>query len=163
MSKSLSATQAYRRTKKGVLTNMYGHMLNRNSVLFTLPEFHKRFMDDDKFKRLHDEWVKSGFLKQMKPSLDRIDCKKPYTVENTQMLTWAENRYKQSKFDGKRGRKPRVIQMLGSKVIKVFQSQRHVVKDLGVSQGNLSNVLTGKRNTVDGYSFVYESPELLEQ
>ena len=160
--KSLENTQKYRKTKKGVLTNMYNHMKYRHQIGFSLKEFHLMFLNNEKFDRLFDQWVKNKYQKQFKPSVDRIDNKKPYLKNNIQMLTWAENRFKQSMLDGKRGRKPRVIQMMGEKVIKIFQSQRHVVKELGISQGNLSSVLNGKRNFVNGYKFIWETPELLK-
>lgn len=157
----LKNTQNYRKTKKGVLTNMYNHIKNRHNTEFTLQEFHLRFLEDKKFNRLFNEWVKSNYHIQFKPSLDRINNKLDYTVKNTQMLTWAENRFKQSATDGKKGRKPKVIQMQGNKIIKIFQSQRHCVKELGVSQGNLSEVLNGKRDYINGYRFIYQTPELL--
>jgi hypothetical protein len=157
----LKNTQNYRKTQKGVLTNMYQHMKTRHEVSFSLKEFQNRFIEDKKFIRIYNEWLKSGYNKQFKPSLDRIDNKKGYTINNTQMLSWTENRYKQSSFDGKRGRKPRVIQLMGNKIIKIFQSQRHCVKELGISQGNLSSVLNGKRKYTNGYKFIYETPNLL--
>ena len=161
--KSLKNTQKYRKTAKGVLTNMYQHMKRKYKVLFTLEEFHGRFLRDSKFLYLVSEWKKNKFDKQDKPSRDRKDCRKPYTVENTQMLTWAENRFKASALDGKLGRKPPVLQLMGGKVIKRFLSQRHVVKELGLSQGDLSMVLNGKRKTVSGYRFVYEDSNLLKE
>ena len=142
---------------------MYDHMRRRHSVSFTLKEFHSMFLSDKKFIRLYDEWVKGNYNKQLKPSLDRIDCKRPYTKDNIQMMTWAENRFKQSKLDGKRGRKPSVLQLLGNKVIKRFSSQRQVIKELGIPQGNLSSVLNGRRHTVHGYRFVYENKSLLKK
>lgn len=158
----LKNTQKYRKTAKGVLTNMYNHMVKRNKVFFELNTFQDKYLQDKKFIRLFKEWEKSNYNKQLKPSIDRIDNKKGYFFENMQMLTWAENRFKQSATDGKRGRKPQVIQMLGDKVIKIYQSQRHCVKELGISQSNLSSVLNGKRNYVNGYKFIYENPELLK-
>ena len=158
----LKNTQKYRKTKKGVLTNMYQHMKNRHKISFSLKEFQDRFISDKKFIRIYNEWVKSGYDKQFKPSLDRIDNKKEYTQENTQMMSWSENRFKQSKLDGKKGRKPKVIQLKGNKVINIFQSQRHCVKELGISQGNLSSVLNGKRKYVNGYKFIYQNPELIK-
>lgn len=158
----LKNTQKYRKTPKGVLTNMYQHMKTRHPVSFTLKEFHKKYLEDKLFLKLHKEWLKSGCNIQLKPSLDRTNCKLGYTFENTKIMTWAENRFKQSAVDGKLGRKPPVIQLLNNKIIKKFQSQRHVVKELGISQGNLSAVLNGKRNHINGYKFIYENPELLE-
>lgn len=157
----LENTQRYRKTPKGVLTNMYHHIKNRNQVDFTLNEFQEMYLGDRKFLRLYREWERGGYNKQLKPSIDRIDNRKPYLVNNIHMLTWAENRFKQSKMDGKRGRKPAVLQILGEKFLNRFKSQRHVVKELGISQGNLSEVLNGKRKTVNGYKFIYENPDLL--
>ena len=77
--KLLENTRRYRKTPKGVLTNMYSHMKDRHSVQFTLKEFHKRFLTDRKFKRLFKEWENSSYDKQLKPSLDRTDPRKPYT------------------------------------------------------------------------------------
>lgn len=162
-SRLLESTRAYRKSPKGVLTNMYCHMRARHDVLFSLSEFHERFLNDPKFKRLHRAWVKGGYNIQLKPSLDRIDNKKPYTVQNTTMMTWAENRFKQAATDGKRGRKPAVLQMVGDKIVRRFSSQRQAVKELGISQGDLSMVLNGKRNFVNGYKFIYETPELLKE
>ena len=158
----LRNTAKYRKTKKGVLTNMYSQMRSRHNVEFTLREFHSMFLNDLKFIRLFKEWIRCGYQKQLKPSVDRIDCKKHYSKKNINMMTWAENRFKQSSFDGKRGRKPAVLQLLGNKIMRKFQSQRHVVKELGILQGNLSSVLNGKRKFVNGYKFVYDNKDLLK-
>jgi hypothetical protein len=140
---------------------MYDHMRKRHQVEFSLIEFHIRFLEDKKFRRLHNEWGKAKYPKQLKPSLDRINSKHPYTLQNTQMLTWAENRFKQSATDGKRGRKPAVLMLLNGKTIRRFTSQRHAIKELGISQGNLSTVLNGRRKHTAGYEFTYENPDLL--
>lgn len=158
----LKNTQKYRRTPKGVLTNMYNHMKSRHEVKFDLKFFHKLYLTDKNYLSLFKKWEKSGYKKQLKPSLDRIDNKKCYELSNIQMMTWAQNRFKQSSVDGKKGRKPAVLQLLGNNIIKRFDSQRHVVKELGISQGNLSSVLNGKRESVNGFKFIYENQELLE-
>ena len=139
---------------------MYSHMILRHAVEFSLPNFHDRFLDDKKFNRLFREWVKSGFNKQLKPSLDRINPRKWYTVENTQMLNWAENRFKQT-LEGKQGRKGAVLQLLGDRVVARFNSQREAVLKTGIAQGNMSTVLTGKRQTAGGYRWKFENKDLL--
>lgn len=159
--RSLDSTRRYRKTKKGVLTNMYDHMRRRHKVDFSLKEFHNKFLDDKVFNELYAKWVSSGFGKQFKPSLDRTDCKKHYSWDNVKMMTWSENRRKQSLIDGKRGRKPAVLQIEGGKVVKRFESQLQVIQELGLHQGNLSLVLNGKRNYIKGYKFIYENPELI--
>ena len=155
---ALEAHKKYARTPKGILTVMYRNMRrNKLGISFTLKEFHQRYLQDSEYQYLVNEWRKRGFKKVDKPSLDRKNCKKGYTFENTQMMTWEENEFKRSALDGKLGRKPAVLQLVGNKVIKRFQSQRHVVKEMGVNQGSLSDVLRGKRKSVGGYNFIYET------
>ena len=157
--KLLENTRRFRRTPKGVLTNMYDHLKRRHPVSFTLKDFHDRYIDDKNFQRRYKEWVKNAFNKQFKPSLDRINNKLEYSVENTQMLNWAENRFKQTM--ERRCRKGAVIQMIGDKAVRKFKSQREAVLKTGISQGNMSEVLNGKRQTAGGYKFIYENPELI--
>ncbi len=168
-SQLLKNVQRYRETPKGVLTNMYGKMKSRREVEFTLKEFQNRYINDKKFIRLHSEWMSSGKNKMKKPSLDRISNKKGYTVKNTHMLTWAENRYKQTM--ERRSRKGSVIQYLNGKQIAKFRSQREAVRQTGISQGNMSEQMNGKRPHVEGFIFkfesevignIYENPELLK-
>ena len=169
-SQLLKNTQKFRETPKGVLTNMYHKMKQRREVQFSLIEFHNRFMNDKKFIRLFNEWIDSGKDKMKKPSLDRISNKRSYTVENTQMLTWAENRHKQVM--ERRSRKGKVIQYLNGKQINIFKSQREAVIKTGISQGNMSECLNGKRKHCEGFEFKYltdievignihDNPELL--
>ena len=169
-SKLLENTQKFRETPRGVLTNMYHKMKSRREVEFTLKDFHDRFLSDKKFLRLHKEWTDSGRNKMKKPSLDRISNKKGYTAKNTHMLTWAENRHKQVM--ERRSRKGRVIQYLSGKEVAIYKSQREAVLKTGVSQGNLSEHMNGKRNHVEGFTFkfeaevignIYENSELLRE
>jgi hypothetical protein len=134
---------------------MYGKMKSRRDVEFTLSEFHERFLNDKRFLRLHSEWIKSGKDKMKKPSLDRISNKKGYTVLNTHMITWAENRHKQVM--ERRSRKGEVVQYLDGKEIARYRSQREASKVTGVSQGNMSNQMNGKRKHCEGFVFKFAS------
>lgn len=161
--KLLKNTQKYRRTKKGVLTNMYHHMKSRHKVDFTLKQFHEMYLEDITFNNLMYQWKKLGHLPYYKPSLDRVNPKKHYSKDNIKMITWGQNRLKQSTHDHKLGLKPPVLQIKNGKVVHRHQSQKHAVETLGCSQGTLSMVLNGKKKSLYGYTFVYESPELLEE
>ena len=151
----LSAIDKYRETPKGVLTNMYHKMKSRGEVEFSLNEFHQRFLNDKKFLRLLKEWIDSGKNKMKKPSIDRISNKGGYSVRNTHMITWAENRYKQNM--ERRSRKGCVIQYLNGKEIAKFRSQKEASSKTGISQGNLSLHMNGKREHVEGFTFKFES------
>lgn len=63
----------------------------------------------------------------------------------------------------RRCRNGAVYQMIGNRIVRRFKSQREAVIKTGISQGNMSGVLTGKRETAGGYKFIYENPELLKK
>lgn len=158
--KLLENTARFRKTKRGLVTNLFSKIKTRNTVDFDLSWLHE-FSQCKKFDRIFNEWVKSKYNKQFKPSLDRINNKIGYTKTNVQWLTWAENRFKQSM--ERRHRSPMVAQKMGDKIIKIYKSQLDAVRKTGLSQGNLSMALTGKRKLCGGYSweYVFDNPELL--
>lgn len=159
----MNATKKYRRTRKGLVTNLYHKMKYRNTVEFSL-SYLQLFADCAKFNRLFIEWEKSNYNKQLKPSIDRINNKDCYSTSNIQWLTWAENRYKQTM--ERRSRNGAVIQMLANKPFKYYKSQREAIMKTGLNQSGISMCLTGKRSTCGGYGWSYmsnihENPEML--
>lgn len=146
----------FNHTPKGVLTRIYGGMKRRHPVEFSLKEFHNLFLNDSKYIRLFNEWVKHNYNKEYIPSIDRIDKRKPYTTRKIHIMTWKENSFKQKHTDMKFGMTPRVIQLKDNKIIRIFRSQGYCAKQLGIAQSSLSYVLNGTRNHVGGYQFIYE-------
>lgn len=163
---NVNHTKNYRKTKKGLVTNLYHKMKQRNTVDFELSFLHT-FCQCKKFDRLFAEWVRSNYHKDFKPTIDRISNKKGYTVRNIQWMSWRDNRYKQTM--ERRRRKQKVLQTtLNGEFIKIHFSQREACKRTGLSQGNISLVLSGKRNHCNNQVFKYvsndyihENPELL--
>ena len=151
----LQNTQKYRKTKKGVLTNSYNHQIQRRDVKYSLKELQDKFLNNKRFIRLYNEWLKSNCKKELKPTIDRINCKKGYNLMNIHILTWAENRYKQ-RMETKLFRAKKCYMHLNGKIIKIFASQWMAIKETGLSQGNLSEALNGKRRTCGGYNWSYK-------
>lgn len=151
----------YRKTPKGVLTNMYSHQKVRNikngfgEIGYSLNWLQNKYLNDKLFLRLFDEWVKSGYEKTKKPTIDRINNKKGYEKDNIHLLPWSENRFKQTM--ERRCRKGRVLQKLNGVLINIWRSQRDVVKTLGLSQPMLSGVLNGKYKKAYGFEWEYEN------
>lgn len=91
----------YRRSYKGVITNIYHHQkqnsLKRNHTppSFTKEEL-KIWLFQNNFEKLHLDWVKSGYERYLHPSVDRLDDNIGYTIDNIQLLTWKENWQKQN-------------------------------------------------------------------
>ena len=160
-SKLLENTQRYRRTKKGILTNSYSKQNRRHAVEYSLKELHDKFMFDDKFDRIYKEWKNKGYKKELKPTIDRINCRLDYTLSNVHALTWEENRYKQ-RMELKFLRARPIVSVVDGEEKYRFKSVSQAVKETGIHQGNISSCLTGKRKTAGGFNWFYENPELLE-
>lgn len=155
----LRNTMNYRKTKKGILTNIYSHQKGRYKVDYTLKELHAMFIDNYQFNRLYIEWVKSGFCKQFKPTIDRVFCKRHYTLRNIHCLNWADNRYKQ-RMELKLLRARPVYRILNNTVVRTYKSVSHAVQLTGLQQSGISMCLNGHRNYCGGFKWSYENPEL---
>ena len=116
----------YHRSWEGLATKIYstqrGNSRKRKHEApnYTLKELRLWLKGNKELKKMHNDWIKSGFDRWLTPSLDRKDDYKPYTLDNIQLMTWKENSDK-----GLRER----IQLINTK---------HLV---GVSQYNLSGEL----------------------
>ena len=44
--------------------------------------------------RIWDAYVSSGYITDLRPSVDRVNDSLPYTLDNIQLLTWKQNRLK---------------------------------------------------------------------
>ena len=85
------------RKPRGVLNRFYHRQVvssrrrSRPAPTYTFEQLAARFENDPLFKKLFRAWVASGFKRPLTPSIDRIDCKKPYSLGNIQIMTQAEN------------------------------------------------------------------------
>lgn len=156
----MNATERYRKTKRGVLTNIFSHQKARKPVYYKLRELHSRFLNNKKFDRLFKEWIKSEYDKQFKPTIDRINYKIPYTLKNIHCLSWSDNRYKQ-RMELKAIRARVVYMIKGDSAINIFPSQRSAIRISGLNQSGISMCLNGKRKTCGGYKWSYENPKLI--
>ena len=161
-------TEKFRHTKKGVITNLYQKLKKRNNdngfgdVQFSLKDFYDWSMKDKNFHRLFKIWEFDDYNKISKPSVDRINTLVGYEFYNMQWLSWNENYYKGIYEVAKKKEKP--IAMYKNNIyIGKFKSIRDAQYFLGLkSNGNISRVLSGRKNSTHGYYFKYINPELLE-
>ena len=88
--------ESYDKTEKGVIRVMYKTQVRNSKVRkmnlpnYTKEEFKKWLYDND-FKKLYDDWVLSVYKKELKPSADRKDDFLPYTINNISLVNWKEN------------------------------------------------------------------------
>lgn len=92
---------AHDSSEKGVIRVLYktqrhhSKMRGHEPPAYTKQEF-KEWLYANGFKEKYDAWVDSGYDKWMKPSCDRIDDYKGYSLDNIRLTTWKENKDKQT-------------------------------------------------------------------
>ncbi|RXT17764.1 hypothetical protein BVJ53_14175 [Lacticaseibacillus chiayiensis] len=167
-SKFENATEVYRHTPKGMLTNLFQKLSSRNelkgygTLSFTLGDFQTWAMNNSEFLRLFNLWVADDYSKKSKPSVDRINPYKGYEFSNMQWLSWNENYLKGVAEVSEKKHKPIIMLKNGVEIGK-FKSVKDAQYFLGLkSNGDITLVLQGKRNTVNGYAFRFEDKQLLE-
>jgi len=105
-----------------------------------------------------DDYVNSGYDQNLAPSVDRIDDLKPYTLNNLQLMTWAENRAK-----GAQGKRLGTVNANQRRVMSLFldgmpDKTYHSIMDAARSvKGHMSGI-SGVANGVpirksDGTSY----------
>lgn len=165
-SKMIENTRNWRKTPRGVLTNIYQHQKARANkygypLTYSLKYLHSRFLNDKAFMDIFDKWASAGHNYYDKPSIDRKDANLGYTEENIQIMPWRENRIKGDKEVSIKKYRPILMFKNGIKVCR-FSSIKEAVSVTGLRQGNISSVCLKNRSHTGGYVFVYENPELLK-
>ena len=99
MNKYYESTKKYLKTPKGVLNIIYRNQLLKQKrrgikVNYTYKEFKDKYLNDEKYLELYNQWLKNNCLSDYKPSFDRIDNTKDYSFDNLQIMTWRENNAK---------------------------------------------------------------------
>ena len=85
-----------KRTPEGRLVIMYNSTRTASRTRradapdYTFEAFSK-WCRSNGYMKHYNKWVKSDYSKDMVPSVDRIDPKKPYTFSNIQILPWSHN------------------------------------------------------------------------
>lgn len=160
-------TLKYVRTKKGVVTKIYSGQSRSSKVRgdlsqnYSKEEFKGWLFSQKNWDGLYNNWVESGYQKDLKPSVDRKDDYLPYTLNNIQLMTWKENRMKYYR-DAKNGKNNKqnkvVIQYdLDGNAIKEYYSASQASRELGINVSHIGEVCRGGRKTSGGFKWKYKS------
>ena len=91
---------AYDSTEKGVVRVLYKTQKRHNKLRghgdmpYSKIEL-SEWLYKNNFKSLYDKWIESGKKKDLKPSVDRVNDFKGYSLGNIKLGTWAENKHHQ--------------------------------------------------------------------
>ncbi len=155
----------HRRSKKGVVTKMFAHQ-KANSVMrghlppsYTKEDLREWLYSQSEFHILFDNWVRLGYSRNNKPSVDRIDDRVGYTMNNIQLTTALQNTQKKAN-EMKMG--------VGSTLVAVIQytmedeklaeyPSLHVAGRLtNIAWQNISKVCRNVRTQAGGYKWKYK-------
>jgi hypothetical protein len=156
----------YTRTRKGVLGVIFsGQKQSCKQREMSPPTYSRKELElwlfsQDKFSYLYDSWVNSGYKTTLKPSIDRVDDYKSYTLDNIQLMTWGENRSK-SHNDRKTGvnykKSKRVIQSNKDtgEFIDIFNSPSLAARKMGINSRVIDYCCLHKLRFIGEYNFRY--------
>lgn len=157
---------AHDSSEKGVIRVLYKTQKSNSKKrgheppTYTKQEF-KEWLYANGFKEKYDAWVNSGYDKWMKPSCDRIDDYKGYSLDNICLTTWKENRAKQAEdillhrsTSGERCKTTQRVDAEGN-VLKEWVSLNAARRETGIS--SLDYYIHTGGLSPDGYYYRYAS------
>ena len=152
--------EPWHKKKRTILSRIYTNQVydhkrrNRPLPAYTRQELIDRFVNDKRFIRLVNEWIKSGCMIYKKPTIDRIDCRRPYTMQNIHIMTWEENQFKRL-FELKYFH-PNCMSVAAYKdgvLVRIYRTQAEAGRKLGIQQNNISSVIRGIGKTLGGFEW----------
>lgn len=141
------------RTPEGRIAYLYSQQAGRSKIrghsapLHTQNELLKWAYDNGLIP-LYESWKKSGYLKDLAPSVDRLNANMGYSLTNIRLVTWAENKekgfedIKSCSHKIKRHRPVEQLTMTGEHVA-FFKSIALAVKNTGARQSHISSMCSG--------------------
>ena len=134
---------ARRRSPTGVIKTIFsrqqttskrrGHSMPK----YTIDELIVWVNNQSRFMNIHKEWVLSGYLSTLSPSIDRLDITKGYSFDNIELVTWDEN-LKRETF---RQSKPIVSFNMKNDEIRSYDSIRAASRELGINKGRIQRYI----------------------
>lgn len=156
--KICNTTKEWQKTVNGVFCVSHSHQVKNSKKRghpapnYTIDDLKERFLNDE-FLRIHSEWVESGYQTDKKPSFDRIDSEKPYTLDNVQLFTHEMNNAKGYKENKKKVATPVEIYDLQGNLLKKVDCLADASEFSGVCRSDISLCLNGKVAQRKGFSF----------
>jgi len=156
-----------RRTVRGVVFKAYYHQRDMSKKRgHDLPSYSKEqllqfALSTNIFHSLYSDWVDSEYSLWLKPSFDRRDDYKPYTLDNLQITTWGGNncRSHSDRVNGINTKNAKTVLQYDSNMnlVNTFYSARNAGRVTGVSQGNISAVCRGEFPKANGFIWRYKT------
>jgi len=153
----------FRKTKLGVITQIYEHQVQSSKARghsypsYTKDELICWLKNDWLFDLLYNNWFNCGRIKNIKPSLDRLDDSAGYSFSNIQIMTWKENNAK-ANLDNKNAKVARahiaVNQYSKDGVfIALHKSMAIAARAVSSTTSNIRHCVVGDYHTAAGFKW----------
>lgn len=153
--------KAYTHSPEAIATAMLGNQRKKSLLrghpqpAYTSRELLTWMLTQSNFQSIYDTWKDSGYISDLKPSCDRKDDYKPYTLTNIRLTTVKENvdRYYS---DAKRGINTKtakaVLQYsMNGDFIQEFHSLSAAARSVSGIPSNINQAINGTHEQAYGY------------
>jgi len=163
----------YNRTKKGwAIIQLNSQKLSSKRRKHPLPnytsqELYAWALNQSNFEKVFNNWVASNYNKDLKPSCDRIDDNKPYTLENLRVITQKENILIGARSQKAKNRMTKAIQNKMGKPVLQLDLEGNLINEYitigeasrrtGIDNSLISKVCRGIFKTAGGYEWKYKN------
>ena len=166
---STNKNKIYLHSVNGLISQIYSiQKLSSRRRNHDMPSYSKKELKDwilnnSKFKSLYEKWVKENYSNDLKPSIDRLNDYNGYSIDNIQLITWAENRDK-NYFDMKNGintkQSKSICQYsLEGLFIKEYHSINNANIETNVSSSSISKCCSGIYGNAGGFKWEYNNKD----
>ena len=95
--------RVYSKTVPGLIAQIHSSQVasskqrKHNQPAYNKEELENWMRNQTNFNEIYADWQNSGYTKDLRPSVDRLDDDEPYYFGNIQLLTWYQHKYKARK------------------------------------------------------------------
>jgi len=159
----------YRQSKLGLISIIYASQKQsckkrgHKPPKYTKEELASWVLSQPNFKKLYKKWKKSGYLREKKPSVDRLKDTKTYSFKNIRLVDFQTNTDKS--YEGnKSGENPifhkiqtpvNQVCIINGGIIKTHKSIHIAQRETNIQTANIWKCCVGERKTAGGFKWEY--------
>ena len=140
--------------------------VSRSHITRRLPQIHyskedlTKWLYKNNYKKMFKKWKRASFSRWLAPSLDRLDTRKGYELNNLELVTWRVNQDRAYR-DRKAGvgrmaddNEPIVQLDANGNYDNEYVSVSEAARQTGINRGNISSSKDGRLKTAGGSKWV---------
>jgi hypothetical protein len=165
LKKEIKTSNKINKSIKNVTGTMYNEIRRRSRdkgyiiPTYTLTEF-REWLNLNNFNKIYNNWIKNKYVKDFKPSINRIDPYKGYDFNNIELMTWKENRetYYNNKLNGINNKTSKAVLQydLNGDFIKEYYSIGKANRETNIDRSGISGCCNNRLKNAGGYIWKFK-------